>query len=113
MVENIPVPPSSEADARNRGVRTFLQGLGIDIAVALVITLGPLLVGSDFAFSRDYGLTLGLLAAKTVVTAVVSYVTRKLLPPQFVPDREVRPAPDPPPTATQPGPVQSQERPYR
>jgi hypothetical protein len=90
MVDSIPVPPSREADARNRALRTFLQGLGVDIVVALALTVGPALVGSEFTWSRAYWQTLGLIAAKTVITTIVSYVTRKLI--TFEPDRAVRPA---------------------
>jgi len=69
------------ADAKNRAWRTFVQGLGIDLAVALVLAVGPALVGSDFAWSRAYWSALGLLAAKTAVHTVVSYVARKVVPP--------------------------------
>jgi len=97
----LPIPPSREADARNRMSRTFWQGLLIDVAVALVVTVGPILIGSDFAFTRNYGLLLGTLAAKTVVSAVVSYFMRKLVPPEFDPSRAAREAtPTTPTTVT-------------
>lgn len=69
------------ADAKNRAWRTFVQGLGIDLAVALVLAVGPELVGADFAWTRGYWTAVGLLAAKTVVHTVVSYVARKVVPP--------------------------------
>lgn len=112
-MQMIPIPPSAEADARNRGARSFWQGLGIDVAVMLIVTVGPLLLSNDFAFTGPYWTIVGTSAAKTVVSAVVSYVTRKLIPPHFVPDREVKPA-QPIPTSAQPGPIEGQERPlYR
>lgn len=89
MVETIPVPPSKESDARNRAARTFWTGLAVDVAVAVVLTVAPSILGSDFTWSTKYWQTLGLLAAKTVITTVVSYFLRKLVPPQFSPDREV------------------------
>jgi hypothetical protein len=72
--------------------RTFWQGLLIDVVVALTVTVGPMLVGSDFAFTKQYGVLLATLAAKSVVAAVVSYFMRKLVPPQFDPSREAREA---------------------
>ena len=75
------VPSSTEADARNRAWRTFLQGLLVDMVAALVLTIGPALAGSDFAWSREYWLTLAGLAAKSVVLSAVSYVARKVVPP--------------------------------
>lgn len=91
-MEPIPIPPSKEADARNRAARTFWIGLGTDIAIALIITVGPELIGERFAFTADYWQTLAVLAAKTVITAAVSYVARKYLPPRFEPvgDRGTR-----------------------
>lgn len=113
MVDSIPVPPSREADARNRALRTFLQGLGVDIAVALALTVGPALVGSEFTWSRAYWQTLGLIAAKTVITTIVSYVTRKLIPPTFEPDRAVRPAKPEPVQTDPPTKPPSEPPPYR
>lgn len=68
-------------DARNRAWRTFLQGLLVDVAVAVVFAVGPSVAGSDFAFTRVYWLGLGVLAARTAVQAAVSYVARRKLPP--------------------------------
>lgn len=72
---------NADADARNRAWRTLVQGLGIDLAVALLLAIGPSLVGNDFAWSTGYWRTLGLLAAKTAIQTLVSYAARKLVPP--------------------------------
>jgi len=88
----LPIPPSREADARNRMSRTFWQGLLIDVVVAVVFSVGPMLVGSDFAFTGYYWVTIGTLTAKTVVAAVVSYFARKLVPPEFDPSRAAKEA---------------------
>lgn len=100
VVEQIPVPPSKEADARNRAWRTLWQQLGIDVAVAVVLTVGPQLIGQNTAWTKDFLITMAVLAAKTAIATVVAYFARKVVPPKFDPDREVPPAvrvPDPAP----------------
>lgn len=94
MAEPIPVPPTQEADARNRGWRTLVMGLAVDVSVALLLAVGPQLIGSDFAWTANYWKAIGLLAATTVVKAIVSYAARKLIPPQFDQQRTARPLPD-------------------
>lgn len=83
MVNPLPVPPSATADAKNRAARTFAQGLLTDVVGAVVLAVGPALAGADFAWSKAYWTAVGLLAAKTVVLSVVSYVSRKVAPPTF------------------------------
>lgn len=75
------LPISTDADARNRAFRTFVQGLGTDVLGAVVLAVGPTLAGAEFAWTREYWTAVGLLAAKTVVTSAVSYVSRKVAPP--------------------------------
>lgn len=94
MAEPIPVPPTTEADARNRAIRTFVQGLLIDLGVALVLTVGPVLLGEGFGWSKAQFIALGILAGKTVVTTIVSYIARKVVPPSFDPTRKVQPLPE-------------------
>jgi len=69
------------ADAKNRAWRTFVQGLLVDVAAAVVLAIGPAVAGADFAWSKAYWLTLAGLAAKTAVQSAVSYVARKAVPP--------------------------------
>lgn len=75
------MPLNADADARNRAWRTFWQGLAIDLAAALLLAVGPALVGADFAWSGAYWSALGLLAAKTAIQTAVSFAARKLIPP--------------------------------
>lgn len=75
------VPVSVAADAKNRAWRTFAQGLLVDVTAGVVLAVGPAVAGADFAWTRGYWTTLGLLAAKTAVQSVVSYVARKVVPP--------------------------------
>lgn len=69
------------ADARVRAWRTLAQGLAVDVLAAVVLAVGPALVGADFAWTRGYWLTVAALAARSAVTAVVAYVARQVLPP--------------------------------
>lgn len=69
------------ADARNRAWRTFVQGLGTDVVGATALAVLPALAGQDFAWTRAYWGAVGLLAAKTAILTVVSYIARKTVPP--------------------------------
>lgn len=67
------------ADARQRAFRTFLQGLALDVGAALVAVLAVQLGAVEW--TQAWWLGLAALAGKTVLTTVVSYVSRKVLPP--------------------------------
>lgn len=69
----------TQTDARNRAWRTLIQGLGIDIAAALVLVLAPAL--SSVEWTPTFWKALGLIAAKSVLQAVVAFVARKVVPP--------------------------------
>ena len=88
-----------QADARNRAVRTFLQGLGADVLAALVLLLLPV-----FTNANDWGdfewQVLGFLVAKTVAVTALSYVMRQYL--------DASPVPTPLPPAN-PGEPDNQE----
>lgn len=75
-------PSTTNADANNRAVRTFVQGLGLDVATALVLVLVTTLTTVEW--TREYWYALLVLLAKTAVHAVVSYVSRKVVPPAVV-----------------------------
>ena len=75
----IELPATTEVDARNRAARTFFQGLAIDIVTAAVIVMLPLL--SSVEWTPAYWAALGLAVAKSALTAVVSYVARKVAAP--------------------------------
>lgn len=81
MVKPIDPPPDTAADAKNRAFRTFVQGLLTDVAAAVVLAIGPSLAGAHFAWTKEYWSAVALLAAKTVVLSVVSYVSRRVVPP--------------------------------
>jgi hypothetical protein len=83
----IPPPPGEGeighemvvADAKSRSKRTFVQGLGIDLAVATVAVILAF-VGQD-PFNRNTWILLGALLAKTLVQTVASYVMRLRVTP--------------------------------
>ena len=68
-----------KADAKNRALRTFIQGLGIDILVALVVLITPILIGAngweDFA---EWKIIL-FSVVKTVLTTAASYIMRRFV----------------------------------
>lgn len=66
-------------DARDRAVRTFLWGLMIDVATAMVIILLPAF--SNIEWTSTYWLALGSLLAKSVLVSIVSYFGRFLIKP--------------------------------
>lgn len=74
--------PAVQADATQRAKRTFIQGLGIDLAVAIAVALLAWLPDADLT-SKQAWIILGTSLAKTVLTAVASYVMRlKVRPDQ-------------------------------
>lgn len=70
-----------ERDARNRALRTFLQGLGIDVLVALC--------GVLYAATQGSGPVVWTVVAaslpRTIVQSAASYVMRRFLDPSRVP----------------------------
>lgn len=62
------------------GVRTFLQGLALDIAVG--VTLYLVTVIGNLEWTKTYWIVLGLGISRSAIQAVVAYLVRKLLPPK-------------------------------
>lgn len=77
------------ADARNRALRTFLQGLVADVAAAVVLLVLPVFTSAQGWQDLDWRI-LGFLLAKTVVVTGLSYLMRTVL------DRSAIPTPLPP-----------------
>ena len=74
------VAPSKKTDARDRALRTFVQQLGIDTAIALLTVLATAIVGLDIT-SQEAWTGLGILLLKTALSAPVSYLARlKFMP---------------------------------
>jgi hypothetical protein len=82
MPNTLRVPLPASVDARNRAFRTFAQGLAVDVVAAVVLAVGPALVGEHFAWTQGVlARAVAGLAAKTAVQTAVSYVARKVVPP--------------------------------
>lgn len=81
-------------DARNRALRTFLVGLGIDVGfavTALVVTLAA----ADVSAWQGWA-AVGVSVARTVVASAGAYVLRRFADPSRVPT-PLPPAPVPAP----------------
>lgn len=86
-------------DARNRALRTFLQGLGLDVLVAVAMVIATVTTSAD---AWQGWAVVGVSLARSVAQAAASYVMRRFLDPSRVPTPL---PPDPPgePDADQPG----------
>lgn len=85
------------ADARNRALRTFLQGLGIDLLVAVALVVHQ--VATDP--SPVVWTLLGASLARTAAQTAASYIMRRFLDPSRVPTPL---PPDPPGHPADPSP---------
>lgn len=72
--------PTTKHDAANRSARTILQGLGIDLAVAVAVALLAWLPDADLS-SRAAWIIFGTALAKTVLMAAASYIMRLKVAP--------------------------------
>lgn len=72
---------ATRVDATSRGWRTFVQGVAIDIAVAIGAVLLVWLPDADVS-SKEAWLVLGTSVLKSVLQALAAYVMRlKIAPP--------------------------------
>lgn len=71
-----------KTDAKNRSLRTFLSGMAIDSAVAIAMLI---LASVDEITDRTGLVIFGVALAKTVATAIASYVLRQFLDPSDFP----------------------------
>lgn len=69
-----------EADAKNRAWRTFLQGLGVDVVVAIAAAVLLWLPDADVSSGEAWG-AIGLVLAKTLIQTVAAYVMRLKVTP--------------------------------
>lgn len=81
--------PALANDARNRALRTFLQGLTADVLAAVVLLVLPVFSNATGWQDVDWKV-LGFLLAKTVAVTALSYLMRTYL------DRSGIPTPLPP-----------------
>lgn len=71
---------SVKAAATERAARTAVQGLALDVAVAVAVALLAWLPNADLSSSAAW-IILGTSLAKTILTAVASYVMRLKVSP--------------------------------
>lgn len=71
-------------DARNRALRSFLQGLGITIGTAVVVSILSAL-GTAGSWSEFGGVLVGFAFFQSVATSVLSWVMRTVLDPSGIP----------------------------
>lgn len=68
-------------DAKDRAWRTFLQNIGVDVAVAVGPVVYDAVAGWDGAFTAAYWVPVGVSVAKTAAVVVLAYVMRLKKPP--------------------------------
>lgn len=73
-------PDMDVADAGVRGLRTLAQGLVVDVLAAAAFALTAAVAGG-IEWTRAYWIALALVVGKSIVTALVSYVARFVIPP--------------------------------
>lgn len=83
-----------EQDARNRALRTFLQGLALDVLLAVALVVADATRSDE----PDYRLLAAALV-RTVLQAGASYVMRRVLDPSRVPTPQPPRDPGPPAVA--------------
>lgn len=74
------LPKSTEADAKNRAWRTFLQGLLLDVLTTVAVAVAAQL--TDIRWTKEYWIGIAALAGKSVVMAIIAYIMRKVAPPK-------------------------------
>ena len=84
------------ADARNRALRSFLQGLAVDLGVAVITVLVTVFGDANGWGDLQWGI-IGFTLAKTCVQSIASYVMRRFvdgsgLPTPLPPEPAVEPA---------------------
>jgi hypothetical protein len=65
-----------KSDARNRALRTFLQGLAVDTSIVIALVLYNATSSNDFSFNGTYWAGVGVLLARNVIHSAASYVMR-------------------------------------
>lgn len=65
---------NSESDARSRALRTFFQGLGVDILLIVAVSLFNVTSSADFEWTGAYWSAYALLLSRTVLHSVASYI---------------------------------------
>ena len=67
-----------QTDAKNRALRTFLQGLAIDLALALAMLLTTVFIKAESWGDLEW-YTLAFSVAKTLVMTTAAFVMRRFI----------------------------------
>lgn len=70
-------------DAENKAWRTFLQGIGIDIGIAVALLVAQIVAAPLTAWQG--WLAIGIALARTILGAAAAYVMRRFLDPSSLP----------------------------
>ncbi len=73
-------PVAVRADAAERSLRSLVQGLALDIVVAVALVLSTAFGAIEW--TPTYWKAIGLTLAKSVLQAVVSYIMRVYVTPR-------------------------------
>lgn len=91
MIQRVRAVMALKRDARNRALRTFIQGLFIDLLVAAAVTTWAIVnKNPDFTWA-----ILGTAVGKSLLTTAAAYIMRLKLDPSAIPT----PLPPDPPGA--------------
>lgn len=73
----------AQADARQRTIRTLLQGLAVDVLVAVGSSTVAVLatINDDEILAATSWAVLGASVVKSGLTAIASYISRLKIPP--------------------------------
>lgn len=80
MAHSAPGGSDVQADARNRSFRSLVQGLALDVSVAVVLVLATAF--SNLEWTPTYWKLLGLTVAKSILQSGASYLMRVLVAPR-------------------------------
>lgn len=70
----------TKADARERSWRTLLQGVAIDVGIALVLLFYT--ATETIMWTKTYWIVLGFALAKTAIQTGAASLMRHLIPPR-------------------------------
>jgi uncharacterized membrane protein len=80
VFDPLPTPAPRKEDARNRALRTFFEGLIGAAITALVAALPTVLANPQW--TGAYWLGVGIALGTVILSAIVAYVARFLVPPR-------------------------------
>lgn len=80
MTHMAPSGSDAQADARERSFRSLVQGLALDVSVAVVLVLATAF--TTIEWTPVYWKLLGLTVAKSILQAGASYLMRVLVKPK-------------------------------